>query len=109
MRRIVRPCGEREPWARDFAFVIAVREPEFWGSPQITGRLTELLGFLSNDKYSFTFVPLEQDRPNQQQYLEFGDREDWPFYSPERVIMFSGGLDSLAGAVESARKGASVV
>src|SRR5277367_5026788 len=28
MRRIVRPCGEREPWARDFAFVIAVREPE---------------------------------------------------------------------------------
>ena len=69
----------------------------------------EVLNFLSNDKYSFTFVPLEHDRSYQQQYFEFGDLEDWPFYGPERVLMFSGGLDSLAGAVETARGGAKLV
>jgi hypothetical protein len=71
--------------------------------------MIEVLNFLSNDKYSFTFVPLEHDRSDQQQYLEFGELEDWPFYAPERVIMFSGGLDSLAGAVEMARAGGTLV
>ena len=46
-----------EPWGRDFAFVIAVREPDFWGSIRISSLLTEVLNFLSNDNYSFTFVP----------------------------------------------------
>jgi hypothetical protein len=95
----------KESWSRDFAFVIAVREPEFWASPEISSQLTELLTFLSNDKYSFTFVPLQHERPGQQQYFEFGDQENWPFHAPERVIMFSGGLDSLAGTVEMAMSG----
>jgi hypothetical protein len=97
-----------EPWSRDFAFVIPVREPAFWNTSERKCLITEILSFLSNDKYSFTFVPLERDRPNQQ-YLEFGELEDWLFYNPERVVMFSGGLDSLAGAVETARNGANVV
>lgn len=97
-----------EPWSRDFAFVIPVREPAFWNAPEHKCLITEVLNFLSNDKYSFTFVPLEHDRPNQQ-YLEFGELDDWLFYNPERVVMFSGGLDSLAGAVETARSGANVV
>src|SRR5438128_4544308 len=98
-----------EPWGRDLAFVIPVREPGFWNSAGISSLMTEVLGFLSNDKYSFTFVPLEHDRSYQQQYFEFGDLEDWPFYGPEKVLMFSGGLDSLAGAVETARSGARLV
>lgn len=97
-----------EPWARDFAFVIPVRDLAFWKSPEITHCLAEVLSFLSNDKYSFNFVPLERDRANQE-YFAFGDKEDWPFYSPERVVMFSGGLDSLAGAVETARRGEKLV
>ncbi len=94
-----------EPWSRDFAFVVAVREPDFWASQEINSQLAGLLNFLSNDKYSFTFVPLKRERPDQQQYFEFGDQEVWPFHGPERVIMFSGGLDSLAGAVETAMTG----
>jgi len=96
-----------EPWGRDFAFVIPVREPKFWIS--VSSQLTELLHFLSDDQYSFQFVPLTQERFGQQQYLEFGDKGDWPFLNPERVIMFSGGLDSLAGVVESTRKGGKLV
>jgi 7-cyano-7-deazaguanine synthase in queuosine biosynthesis len=66
--------------------------------------LSELLNFLSDDSYSFTFEKLKQDRPAKPDYLEFG-AEDWPFHSPERVLMFSGGLDSLTGAVETAKNG----
>jgi hypothetical protein len=97
-----------EPWGRDFAFVIAVREPDFWGSNAISSQLIEVLNFLSNDRYSFTFVPLKLDR-QQQEYFGFGDPKDWAFHQPDRVVMFSGGLDSLAGAVETARNGGKLV
>jgi hypothetical protein len=97
-----------EPWSRDFAFVIPVRDPAFWNTSEHKCLIAEVLTFLSNDRYSFSFVPLEHDRPDQQ-YLEFGELEDWLFYNPERVLMFSGGLDSLAGAVETARGGTNVV
>jgi hypothetical protein len=98
-----------EPWSRDFAFVIPVREPTFWGTAKITTMLEDLLAFLSNDRYSFTFVPLERDRADQQPYFEFSDLQDWPFHHPERVVMFSGGLDSLAGAVDTAAGGGKAV
>ncbi|MCU1302350.1 MAG: 7-cyano-7-deazaguanine synthase [Candidatus Sulfotelmatobacter sp.] len=97
-----------EPWGRDLAFVIPVRDLAFWKSPKITHGVAEVLSFLSNDKYSFDFVPLEHDRANQE-YFAFMDKEDWPFYAPDRVIMFSGGLDSLAGAVETAKRGENLV
>ena len=44
-----------------------------------------------------------------QEYFEFGDSKDWVFHGPERVLMFSGGLDSLAGAVETASSGGKLV
>ena len=84
--------------------VIPVRHPEFWEAPQIRVCSNKLLNFLSNDIYSFHFELLKQDRVDQQ-YFEFGERNDWPFGSPERVVMFSGGLDSLSGAVEAASAG----
>jgi hypothetical protein len=97
-----------EPWGRDFSFVIGVREPDFWSSNAISSLLTEVLNYLSNDRYSFTFVPLKHDRP-EQEYFEFGDPKEWAFHQPDRVVMFSGGLDSLAGAVETARGGGKLV
>jgi hypothetical protein len=97
-----------EAWSRDFQFVIPVRDPEFWNRPEILQDLTRVLNFLSNDRYSFQFPALRLDRPAQL-YLEFGNRNDWPFHNVDRVIMFSGGLDSLAGAVETAEKGGKLV
>lgn len=96
-----------EPWERNFAFVIPVRDPNFWES--VSSQLIEVLHFLSDDRYSFQFEPLTKERSGQQEYLEFGNKDDWPFLNPERVIMFSGGLDSLAGVVESARHGGKLV
>jgi len=94
----------KESWSRDFAFVLPVRDLEFWTRPKITSLIVELLTFLSDDRYWFRFVPLAHDR-YRQEYLRLGNFEDWLFYAPERVLMFSGGLDSLAGAVETAKSG----
>src|SRR5207237_10513860 len=97
-----------EPWSRDFSFVVPVRDLDFWAREEIQCLIEEILNFLSNDKYSFNFVPLGRDR-SEQSYFDFGDSKDWPFHSPDRVIMFSGGLDSLAGAVETAAAGGKAV
>jgi hypothetical protein len=94
-----------EAWSRDFAFLIPVRDVVFWSSEAIQSLMVEVLTFLSDDKYTFTFVPLKHERPYQQQYLEFAGFDEWPFHAPDRVLMFSGGLDSLAGAVETAERG----
>ncbi len=97
-----------EPWARDFQFVIPVRDLDFWRTSNVQELLVQVLRFLSDDNYNFEFRQLKRDRATQS-YLDFGDDEDWPFDGVERVLMFSGGLDSLAGAVETARSGSNLV
>jgi Queuosine biosynthesis protein QueC len=97
-----------EPWGRDFSFVIPVRDCDFWTRPGVQGLLQEILKFLSNDAYSFTFLQLAEDR-HVQEYFNFGDMEDWPFHGVERVLMFSGGLDSLAGVARTAKEGKKTV
>jgi hypothetical protein len=97
-----------EAWERDLHFVIPVRDAVFWSRPDVQEELREVLNFLSDDQYGFTFCGLTKDRPLQQ-YIELGKFKDWPFYGIERVVMFSGGLDSLAGALDSAASGKNVV
>ena len=92
-----------ENWSRDFTFVIPVRDLVFWRRSEVTDLLVKLLRFLDNDDFSFDFRPMPQQQ-GVQGYLDIGT-EDWPFYDVERVIMFSGGLDSLAGTVETAHRG----
>lgn len=97
-----------ESWHRDFEIVVPVRDLAFWSQTNVQEALRRLLLFLSDDEYSFQFVPLLERYPVQK-YLEFSEAEDWPFYGVERVLMFSGGLDSLAGALETAIAGKEVV
>jgi hypothetical protein len=90
-----------EPWSRDFRFVVGVRDLEFWSRHDVQEELTNLLSFLSDDSYAFEFVPQLASVPAQT-YLELGQTPPWPFKGVERVVMFSGGLDSLSGAVQMA-------
>lgn len=85
-------------WRRDLHFVVPVRNPEFWNSQEVQDALCSTLGFLSDDQYRFDFVQLEQDHQFQE-YLEFNDTQQM-YGMPEQVVMFSGGLDSLAGAID---------
>lgn len=99
--------GATEPWSRSFHFVIAVRDPQFWSRADVSEALTRVVRFLSDDQVAFEFT--QADAPAQtQSYLEL-KTDQWPEPNVDRVVMFSGGLDSLAGAVECARRGERLV
>lgn len=84
-------------WRRRFAFRIPVRDVDFWRSDKVRGKLVDVLGFLSEDDYEFEFIPMRR-LPAGQGFLQFTEKAcDGKI--PDEVAMFSGGLDSLAGAV----------
>jgi len=83
-------------WRRRLIFDVPVRCCELWRSDQVVEELTRTLGFLSDDEYEFRFHPYV-NAPSPDQYFPFSDVPQHK--SPERVVLFSGGLDSLAGAI----------
>jgi 7-cyano-7-deazaguanine synthase in queuosine biosynthesis len=85
-------------WRRGLVFHVPVRKPSFWNSPDVKRALCETLSFLSEDHYEFTFTAAKQ-APQFQRYLELIEPEE-ACGRPEQVVLFSGGLDSLAGAIE---------
>lgn len=87
-------------WRRNLEFQIPVRQPDLWNSSEVISALTDLLSFLSGDAYQFTFSKTN-NTPDFQRYLGF-DEKAMKQQPPEQVIMFSGGLDSLAGAIQEA-------
>jgi 7-cyano-7-deazaguanine synthase in queuosine biosynthesis len=88
--------GER--WRRSFRLVIAVRQPGTWETPQLLNSLCEALGFISQDTWNFEFVRLENPPPIQG-YLNYAETKVDRVGSAT-IVLFSGGLDSFAGAVQ---------
>ena len=84
-------------WRRSFRLVIAVRQPGIWKEPQHLHALCEVLRFLSEDSWAFEFVALE-DPPSIQGYVNFAKAEI-ERVAGASIVLFSGGLDSFAGAV----------
>lgn len=85
-----------EGWRRSLKFSIPVRELEIWQDPEVQDALIDTLGFLSDDSYSFDFRQAET--PVQPKELYFHDLID-PADEHDGVSLFSGGIDSFAGAV----------
>ena len=90
--------GMGTDWRRDFRFVIPVRNPDHWNGRDVLESLCSTLSFLSEDEYAFEFEKAV-DPPSFQDYLDFGDSGATAFEADEGVL-FSGGLDSLSGAIE---------
>lgn len=84
-------------WRRRFRFSIAVRDPEHWNAPDVKSALEDLLGFLSDDRFRFDFFKSDElpTFPSRLALTSIGS----PPSRYDQVLMFSGGLDSLAGAV----------
>ena len=102
--------GERESisngsWARSFEFHISVLDHEFWNQDIVRKTLSEALCFMTGDRsFTFDFQKAElghfEEKKNQQLSLfpkETDRVEDADAYD---VMLFSGGLDSLAGLLE---------
>ena len=87
-----------DDWRRNLHFHIPVRCIDLWNRKDIKEALIQVLNFLSDDHILFSFHQAEHP-PEFQQYLGFAAGTD-SGRSFERVVMFSGGLDSLAGVIE---------
>jgi 7-cyano-7-deazaguanine synthase in queuosine biosynthesis len=85
-------------WRRKFRFVIPVRQLGLWSSNSVTASLVETISFLSDDDYEFEFRKLEKP-PSVETYFPLSGTSDAKF-TPDEVILFSGGLDSFAGTVD---------
>jgi 7-cyano-7-deazaguanine synthase in queuosine biosynthesis len=99
--------GMAKEWRRDLSFVIAVRDPAHWSQPELQLALRDLLGFMSEDAFSFEFTRLEYDSPLQHHFDFVGDPVGSGPIGP--VVLFSGGLDSLAGAMTELSDGKRIV
>ncbi|AQX72742.1 hypothetical protein [Dehalococcoides mccartyi] len=93
-----RDAVEYHSWARRLHFIVKVRDFDFWNNPMVQRKLAEALVFMTGDKeYKFNFQPGHSTLPTSM-------FDDPGIVLPEdgnaRVMLFSGGLDSLAGAVE---------
>jgi 7-cyano-7-deazaguanine synthase in queuosine biosynthesis len=86
-------------WRRRLRFKIPVCDLEFWSAREIVETLTETLSFLSEDEYIFEFV--RASPRGLDPYLDLPADDVPSGFTPDSVILFSGGLDSLAGASEA--------
>ena len=87
-------------WRRQFHYHIPVRVPEFWNRSEVQSTLKGVLEFLTGDYFDFSFHPAK-NAPEVQTFLDIaggGSR----FTQPDKLVLFSGGLDSLAGVVRDA-------
>lgn len=79
-------------WSRTLELIIPVRRAEFWTSETIQESLRQLLRFFTEDNWQINFVRRQEEL--RQQSLPSAQLQEH-----SRVALFSGGLDSFAGAI----------
>lgn len=84
-------------WHRRFVVEMPVRDLDFWQSTGVPENLEETLMFLSGDRFVFTFIQKRDEEAERNRFFKFDGDSAW---QATRVLMFSGGLDSFAGALE---------
>ena len=84
-------------WRRSLRLVIAVRRPEIWSEITHSATLCDALRFLTEDEWHFDFLPLINP-PSVSQYLSGLQDQPSERSGEPSIVMFSGGLDSFAGA-----------
>jgi 7-cyano-7-deazaguanine synthase in queuosine biosynthesis len=89
---------EFHAWPRSMQFCIRVREADFWNREQVKKKLAEVLVFMTGDRdYVFDFFPGHSTPPSS-----LFDNNEFTLSSDGEaaVVLFSGGLDSLAGVLK---------
>lgn len=84
--------GDFGKWTRDFSFLIPVRNPARWNS--VKSILTNTVATLSGDNIEFHFVKSTEDTDDKHLEKPQTPRDS----EADCVSLFSGGLDSFAGA-----------
>lgn len=91
-------------WARSFEFHIPVMDIDFWNNQELQNALSEALVFMTGDrKYCFNFTKSELGHLHEPEFKQlsiFNSDSEYEELESADVLLFSGGLDSLAGTVE---------
>lgn len=90
---------EFQSWSRRLEFRVRVRDPQFWNRGEVKDALSAAVGFMSGDaRVDFVFLPGHNTPPTG-----LFDRPEFSLKAtrtPRAIALFSGGLDSLAGAID---------
>ena len=84
----------RYGWSRHLRLQIPVVDPVLWGDSQLHNCLVDVLGFLTEDRWEFEFLPRATNGVDHSYQRSLFPVDLAP---PVRAALFSGGLDSLAG------------
>ena len=97
--RISRFSESQDGWTREIRLIVPVPEPEKW--TVAAPIFVRMLNFLTGDKWNLLFRP----RPHNATVIS--PRHSMSLIAPQfdDVALFSGGLDSLIGAINSLEKG----
>lgn len=97
-RRGLKDAVEYQSWSRNFHFVVKVRDHDFWSATQICRTLETTLCFATGDQsYRFTFQAGHSTPPVD---LFDNDKFSMEANGDLSFVLFSGGIDSLAGAIQ---------
>ena len=100
-RCVHRGAADSTAWSRQMHVEVAVNEPGAWRSHPLATALADVLTWLTEDEWCFTFTR----RPDRSRWVapqlpvDVGEHD---------VALFSGGLDSVAGAAGRLASGASL-
>jgi hypothetical protein len=96
--RISRAEQSQDSWTREIRLVVPVSDPERWQAAAHT--LTRLLNFLTGDRWTVGF------RLRPKQFTSIVKSSNTLFPPPfDSLSLFSGGLDSLIGAIDLLESG----
>ncbi len=94
--KLVQRTTGYDNWTRELSLNIPVKKPEVWKNNAT--ELSKTLGFLSGDLWTFNFVNLEIDLFRKPKWRVCKNKYRIK-QTPNAVCLFSGGLDSLVGAI----------
>jgi len=92
--RISRADESQDSWTREIRLVIPVHDPQRWSA--VAPTLTKLLNFLTGDRWTLQF------RPRPERFSIIAAASPASLLQPPftALSLFSGGLDSLIGAID---------
>lgn len=93
--RISRASESQDGWTREIRLIVPVSEPDIWFNAAPI--FIRMLNFLTGDKWNLLFRP----RPHYATIIS--PRHSSALFAPQfdDIALFSGGLDSLIGAINS--------
>jgi hypothetical protein len=97
--RISRSTESQDTWTREIRLVVPVSDPTIWSAT--SQQIVRLLNFLTGDRWSIGF----RSRPKQFANIVEKPTNDLFGSLFTGVSLFSGGLDSLIGAIDTLESG----